>query len=145
MNQNENLGYLLQHVAAMLARQSDQVLQEQLGVGFSQFKILMLLGQEDAPEQRQIAVRLGQTEASITRQIKLMSELGLITNQVNPQNRRKNITRLTPKGLRLTEHATEILNQNHSPIFNALTERQQFVLIDLLGTVHASVCADTQH
>ena len=56
---NDNLGYLLQHVATMLARQSDQVLQEQLGIGFAQFKILMLLGQEDAHQQREIAVRLG--------------------------------------------------------------------------------------
>lgn len=142
---NDNLGYLLQHVATMLARQSDQVLQEQLGIGFAQFKILMLLGQEDAHQQREIAVRLGQTEASISRQIKLMHEGGLIFSQVSPNNRRKNITRLTPKGLRLTEHATEILNQYHSPVFNELSERQQLVLTDLLSTMHRAVCNDVNH
>lgn len=145
MNTNENLGYLLQHVSAVLARQSDQVLQEQLGIGFSQFKILMLLGQEDSTQQREMAVALGQTEASISRQVKLLHENGLIVSQVSPRNRRQNITRLTAKGLRLTEKATEILNRYHSPIFNELSERQQYVLTDLLATMHHAVCADPNH
>lgn len=145
MNTNENLGYLLQHVSAVLARQSDQVLQEQLGIGFSQFKILMLLGQEDSTQQREMAVALGQTEASISRQVKLLHENGLIVSQVSPRNRRQNITRLTAKGLRLTEKATEILNRYHSPIFNELSERQQYVLTDLLATMHRAVCADPNH
>lgn len=145
MNINDNLGYLLQHTAFVLARHSDQVLQEQLGIGFSQFKILLLLGHSDSTQQRELAVALGQTEASISRQIKIMADEGLVANQINPANRRQNITRLTAKGLRVTERATEILNHHHSPVFNELSDRQQIVLTDLLSTVHRAICDEPDH
>jgi hypothetical protein len=38
---NENIGYLLHRVGFALDRHSDQVLRERLGIGFSQFKILL--------------------------------------------------------------------------------------------------------
>jgi len=145
MNVNDNLGYLLQHTAFVLARHSDQVLQEQLGIGFSQFKILLLLGQSDSTQQRELAVALGQTEASVSRQIKLLAEDGLVVHQANPNNRRQNITRLTVKGLKVTERATEILNRHHSPVFNELSDRQQMILTDLLATVHRAICDDPDH
>lgn len=140
-----NLGYLLHHVTTLLARQSDQILQEQLGIGFSQFKIMLILGEGKGIQQRQIATTLGQTEASISRQIKLLIDSGMITNQVNPTNRREHITHLTPKGMKVMEKATEILNNYHSPIFNRLSERQQVQLRELLTTMHGAICSTKDH
>jgi DNA-binding MarR family transcriptional regulator len=67
MKPTNNIGYLMQRLSFLLARQSDQVLQEQLGIGFSQFKILMALGWDPSCQQRHIADKLGQTEASVAR------------------------------------------------------------------------------
>ena len=61
------LGYLLQHTATILMRQSDQVLQERLGIGMSQLKLLMMLQNSPNVQQRKLAECLGQTEASISR------------------------------------------------------------------------------
>ena len=98
MKPTNNIGYLLQHTASTLARQSDQVLQERLGVGFSQFKILMTLQWNPGVQQKHIAESLGQTEASISRQIKLMHEAGLLQSKVSERNKREHITTLTRKG-----------------------------------------------
>lgn len=142
MRPTNNIGYLLNHLAFMLSRQSDQVLQEQLGIGFSQFKIMMALKWNPAVQQKQIAERLGQTEASISRQIKLLHKQGLLNSRVSPENKREHITTLTPKGEKLTERAMQALNNYHAPTFAALSEEQQQTLIEILNTMHDAVCVD---
>lgn len=140
MKPTNNIGYLLQHTASSLARQSDQVLQEQLGIGLSQFKIMMVLRWNPNIQQRQIADSLGQTEASISRQIKLMHEQVLLQTTISPQNRREHITTLTAKGVRMTQEALKVLNRYQAPAFAALTERQQKQFIDILRLLHGEVC-----
>ncbi|MGH9856702.1 MAG: MarR family winged helix-turn-helix transcriptional regulator, partial [Acidobacteriota bacterium] len=137
---NDNLGYLLQHTAASLARQADQMIQERLGVGLSQYKIMMVLQWNPSIKQRDIANNLGQTEASISRQIKLMHDDGLLRTTVSPNNRREHITTLTRKGERLTDEASDVLNSYHAPIFEALSEKQQRQLADALGLMHQEIC-----
>lgn len=137
---NDNIGYLFQHTALSLARQVDQVLQERLGIGFSQFKIMMVLQWNPSLRQRDIADNLGQTEASISRQIKLMHENGWLQTTVSPRNRREHITTLTRKGERLADEASSILNQYHAPIFSGLSDKQQKQLGDILGIMHREIC-----
>ncbi len=140
MSFNDNIGYLLQHTATSLARQSDQMLQERLGIGFSQFKIMMVLQWNPSVQQRHIAERLGQTEASISRQIKLMHEDGLLQSTVRPENRREHVTTLTRKGERLADEASSLLNQYHAPIFATLSEKQQRQFAEVLERMHQEIC-----
>ncbi len=135
---------MLQHLSFVLARQSDQVLQEQLGIGFSQFKILMVLQWNPSIRQRQIADRLGQTEASISRQIGLLKEEGLLVTQLNPNNRREHITITTAKGERITDKAMEILNRYHGPMFDHLDEKQREKLLETLKIMHDHACSKSR-
>ncbi len=137
-----NIGFLLQRLSFMLARQNDQVLQEQLGIGFSQFKILMMLNWHTDVQQRQIADKLGQTEASISRQIKLLEERNFITVTINKDNKREHITRLTTKGMRTIEKAFEVLNNYHAPMFEQLSEKQQQQLRETLNIMFNYICPD---
>lgn len=137
---NDNLSYLLQHTASTLSRQADQVLQERLGIGLSQYRIMMVLQWNPSIRQRDIANNLGQTEASISRQIKLMHENGLLQTTVSPSNRREHITTLTRKGERLADEASAVLNQYHAPIFEGLSEKQQRQLGVSLGLMHQEIC-----
>jgi DNA-binding MarR family transcriptional regulator len=136
----DNLGYLLLHTASTLARQADQVLQERLGIGLSQYRIMMVLQWYPNVQQKHIAENLGQTEASISRQIKLMLEDGLLQSMVSPKNRREHITTLTGKGERLANEASSVLNQYYAPIFTGLSEKQQRQLGEALGLMHQEVC-----
>ena len=140
MKPANNIGYLLQRLAFVLARQSDQVLQEQLGIGFSQFKILMALGWNPNVRQCEIAEKLGQTEAGISRQVKLLKEKGYLTTQINPSNRREHITVPTLKGQRLTERAMSVLNNYHAPMFEKLSEKQRERLLETLNIMHDHAC-----
>lgn len=140
MRPSDNIGYLMQRLSFLLNRQSDQILQEQLGIGFSQFKILMVLGWDSNIGQKHIADKLGQTEAGISRQIKLLKELGLLVTEINPDNRREHMTVLTAKGQRVTERSLEILNGYHAPMFDLLSDKQKERLLSSLTIMHEYVC-----
>jgi DNA-binding MarR family transcriptional regulator len=136
------VGYLLQHAATILVRQSDQVLQERLGIGMSQFKLLIMLQKSPNVQQRKLAETLGQTEASISRQVKLMCEKGLITSRVNPKSRREHMMVLTTKGVKMTDAGIEVLEQYHAPMLEGFSEKQQQQFIEMLNKVHDYCCAE---
>jgi len=128
-----SISFLIQGVATLLQKQSDQVLQEQLGIGMSQFRILKIVQANPRMLQRHIADALGQTEASISRQVKLLHKKQLLKTHINPKNRREHITSLTPKGFQITVAALEVLQVSQSPLVDGMTEKQQTELLELLG------------
>jgi DNA-binding MarR family transcriptional regulator len=140
MGPANNLSYLLNHLAAVMGKQSDQVLQEQLGIGLSQYKILMVLEWNPRVQQKAIADSLGQTEASISRQIKILTEKGLLVSKQDPQNRRKHTTTPTPLGMQLTEAANGILRRSFGHDFTNLGEDQLMKLTASLQQLHKVVC-----
>ena len=140
MGPTNNLGYLIQHLAAVMGRQSDQVLQEQLGIGLSQFKILMVLEWNPRVQQKAIADSLGQTEASISRQIKLLKEKKLLATKQDPQNRRRHITVPTTLGMQITEAATSIMRRSFGPEFGSIGDDQLMQLVTGLQKLHRIVC-----
>ncbi|HXH27291.1 MAG TPA: MarR family transcriptional regulator [Candidatus Acidoferrum sp.] len=141
MSPTNRLGYLLQHTASILARQYDVVLQKELGLGMAQFKILMILQHGQHIQQNKLADCLGQTEASISRQIKLLAKAGLLEVQVTPDNRRQHIASVTAKGAALTSQALEILKNYSAPIFDSLTAAQKQQLESCLEVLHQHTCA----
>ncbi len=140
MGPTTNLSYLLQHVAEVIGKQADQLLREQLGLGFSQYKILMVLEWNPRTGQRSIADALGQTEASISRQIKLLKTKGLLASRPDANNRRKHITAPTPLGMQVTEAATDIIRRNFGADFARLGEDHLLKLVANLQALHRVVC-----
>lgn len=90
--------------------------------------------------QRFIAESLGQTEASISRQIKLLEDAGLLVCEISPKNRREHIIRPTVKGERITDKALEVLQRYHLPMYDKLSEKQQNQLFDILKIMHDHAC-----
>ena len=143
MHPSENIGFLLHHLAFSLMRQSDQLLPDVLGIGFSQFKILRVVEATPHLQQKQIAAILGQTEASISRQVKLMHEQGLLITTVRAENKREHITTLTSKGVQYSNQAMTVLNGHYQPMFDQLTQTEQSALQTTLQKMHNIACNDT--
>lgn len=116
------------------------MLQEQLGIGLSQYKILSTLHEHPHIQQRMIAQSLGQTEASISRQIKLLTERGMLQAVPNPANQREHLTDLTPRGLRMIEAAERVLAGYHERFFAGISTKQQSQLLEQLESLHHDVC-----
>jgi DNA-binding MarR family transcriptional regulator len=130
-----DIGSLLHKVSKLLDKTSDQVLQERLGIGLSQFRILLYLLGSNGAEQRQIAESLSQTEPSISRQVKVLNEKGLAVVRRSAANRRSRLIFLTQKGANTAEKAVNILNEYHAPMFEMLSQRQQEQLVSILQTI----------
>lgn len=141
MQSSTSVGNLLEHVAAILHRQADQVLQERLGVGLSQLKILELLEVRPQTSQRKLADFLGQTEASVSRQIKVLSGKGLVTTRVDVEERRRHLSVLSPKGLKVTVAAHEVLDVFYQQVSAQFNKREQEQLEKLLAKLHDISCA----
>jgi DNA-binding MarR family transcriptional regulator len=141
MDASRSLGYTLHHLSFVLDRQSDLLLQDKFNIGFSQFKIMMALLWHEGVQQSEIADFLGQTEASVSRQVKLLIDQGLVTSRLEPTNRRKRITRLSPEGERVANEAMTTLEMFHAPMFEKLTERQQSELREILEIMHDQACS----
>lgn len=141
MEPDASIIYLLQHTATIAIRQADQILQERLGIGMSQLRILSMLQHEPGVQQRKLADRLGQTEASISRQIKIMSEKGFLAVTTNPKSKREHITVPTPKGLKITEAAKDVLAAYHKPMTDLISDKQRAQLVEALAAFHGHTCA----
>ncbi len=132
--------YLIHHLAFVLGRSSDRALQERLGIGFSQFKILIMISWNPSLQAWQLADGIGGTKASMGRQIKLLLDQGLLAKTVDPKNHREHITPLSPKGERVTRAALAALNDHHAPVFARLSPGQQQNLLDALSIMHDETC-----
>lgn len=141
MPPNASIGYLLEHVPSVLHRQSDQVLQERLGIGLSQHKILAMIEWRSGTTQRELADYLGQTEASVSRQVGLLQQKGLLVSRVDPAERRRHLAALTPKGVRITRAAQETLDSFHASMIAHLGSKKQGQLQTILMALHEYSCA----
>ncbi|HET7673797.1 MAG TPA: MarR family transcriptional regulator [Candidatus Saccharimonadales bacterium] len=130
-----DIGSLLHKVSAALDKISDQVLLERLGIGLSQFRILLFLLSKDGVRQKTIAENLGQSEASLSRQARVLQSKGLAVVRRSASNRRDRLIFLTRKGAKTAEKAVNILNEYHAPMFGRISEREQEKLIRILGSM----------
>ena len=138
--QQNSLGYTLHQLVFILDRQSDEALHRELGVGFSQFKIMMAAKHKVGLKQNDIASHLGQTEASVSRQIKLMKADGLLSVQVDPANRRARAIVLTDKGTELGKQCVEVLEHTHANVFGSLSFAEQKLMRELLERLINKAC-----
>lgn len=142
MESTNTLSYALQHLSMIMHRQADQVLQERLGIGMAQYRILQLLQERPNVQQKYLADSLGQTEASVSRQVKLLTEKGMLAVKINSKNRREHVTVLTPKGAKLTQAAYEIIEGYHQPAFDQFSDKEKRQLIETLHNLHLHYCQD---
>ncbi len=140
MSNSNKIDYILQHITSLLTRDSDQILLEQLGIGYSQYKILRILSNGVGVKQKFIADTLGQTEASISRQIDILISKSLITKQVDPHNRRNRLITITSKGRKIAEATKQVLSKYHNSMLGDLSDKQQADLLKLLESLHNKLC-----
>lgn len=136
---SDDIGTLLHLASAALDKHSDEVLKDRLGIGLSQFRILLSLLTEDGQNQSSIAYNLSQTEASISRQIGLLKAKKLINVQPNPHSRRDKLVYITGKGMMLGQSGLSILNSYHSPLFRDISSHDQAALKNILRAIHRHI------
>jgi len=137
-----SIGYTLHQLVFVLDRQSDETLHSSLGIGYSQFKILMAAKHRSGLKQNDIALYLGQTEASVSRQIKLLKDDGMLAVRIDPNNRRARSIVLTDKGSEFAKKCIVVLEQTHAATFGSLSFAEQKMMQELLDRLTTKACKD---
>lgn len=141
MNQQiRSFGISVHRLSSMLDHQSDALLNEKFGIGFSGFKIMVGLNKHQNLQQNEIARALGQTEASVSRQIRVLVDAGLVASMLDPENRRQHQTRLTPKGERVLGEAMAALEIHYSPLFERFSEHRLMQIQETLDEMIDILC-----
>jgi MarR family transcriptional regulator, repressor for mepA len=126
-----SLANTLNRLVFILEKRSDEALQAELGIGYSQFKVLQVLNGQQGILQKDIAEKLHQTEASVSRQVHLLVAKGLIEARINPENRRQREVMLTVPGKQCIIDGIEIIDGAQATVFGSLGYHEQKVLAEL--------------
>jgi DNA-binding MarR family transcriptional regulator len=114
----------LHRLAFSLQQSSDELLLNQTGVGLSHARIMGELGSITPVSQRNLAKQLRQTEANISRQIRIMQRQGLVNIIKSPKDGRERQITLTVKGSELNQKLDEILNTNYRSLLARLDKNE---------------------
>jgi DNA-binding MarR family transcriptional regulator len=108
----DNLGYLLNRTARLIAQMFSQRLQRH-GVALAQWAILLFLYARDGQTQRQLSRVVAIEPPTVARTIDRMVRDGLVRREPHPHDGRATRIRLTPRALALREElAAESITGN---------------------------------
>lgn len=111
------LEFILQH-------QSDKFLRDSLGVGFGQVRIMEEIHDVIPRSQREIAARLYQTEANISRQLKELKRRGLVKISSHKNDKRQRDVSLSSKGKKKYDRAQKLIGKQHAQLLKLLSEKE---------------------
>lgn len=111
----------LLHLTYILQQTSDEILQKEVKIGLSQTRLMSVMSTSKAVSQREIAVKLGQTESNVSRQLKAMHSFGLVSIKKNKKDSRQREVVLTSKGLNVYVAAEKLLKKEQSKLLHMLS------------------------
>jgi DNA-binding MarR family transcriptional regulator len=118
-NQKSSFSPLL-HLTYVLQQLSDDKLLAEVGVGLSQTRIMSVLSGSMPRSQRAVAHMLQQTEANVSRQLKIMHKHGLVSITKNKKDARQRDVTLTTKGRHKYQQAAKTLASQEKAILKLL-------------------------
>ena len=119
------LYWQIHKLAFLLEKRADESLKFQAGIGFAQYKVLEAIGRNMFARQNTIAKLLDQTEASISRQIKILQKKGLIIVGDVMGNKRARELSLTEQGEELLRQCEEVLDLAQAQVIGGLSYQEQ--------------------
>jgi DNA-binding MarR family transcriptional regulator len=128
---SQRLYWQIQKIAFLLEKKADEALKEELGIGFAQYKVLEAINQNSLARQNMVAEMLDQTEASISRQIKILENKGLINVAKVMGNKRARELSLTKVGEEIVGQSEHILEITQEKTMTGLSFQDQRYLIEI--------------
>ncbi len=90
-----------------------------------QANFLVVINTEESLPQSYISQLLNIHGGSVTKSLKRLEAKGLVEINPNPENKSKNIVKITPKGRKVTNEFIEIINEIENEIFSDFTGKEK--------------------
>ncbi len=111
------LTFVLQHLL-------DELLLSKANVGLSQVRIMGALHSALPRSQRTVAGQLMQTEANVSRQLRLMQKQGLVSIKKNKKDARQRDVLLTAKGSQKYDQAEKLIAAQQKELLKRLDKKE---------------------
>ncbi|PJE65103.1 hypothetical protein COU91_03365 [Candidatus Saccharibacteria bacterium CG10_big_fil_rev_8_21_14_0_10_47_8] len=111
------LTFVLQHLL-------DELLLSKANVGLSQVRIMSALHSALPRSQRAVAGQLMQTEANVSRQLRLMQKQGLVSIKKNKKDARQRDVLLTKRGTQRYDQAEKLLAAQQKEMLKMLNKKE---------------------
>jgi DNA-binding MarR family transcriptional regulator len=125
----QHLCYKLYSTSLRMTQLYKPLLSE-LNLTYPQYLVMVLLWEEEGISLKDIALRLGQDQGSITPLVKRLESVGYVLRSRNPRDERNKIVTLTPAGKELRAEALELSKKIVA--FSRLTAEEAHSLMSLL-------------
>lgn len=104
-----------QRAARRLARRFDAALRP-FGLTNGQFSLMVALNQAEPPPIGRLAPFLGMDPSTLTAAVKPLARRGLLTVEIDPEDRRSRRLRITPEGVTLMRQAVKVWWSTHAEV-----------------------------
>lgn len=133
LDQSKEVTYKIHKAVFLLNKLSDQILQDRLNLGLSQFLVMMVLAGQSKVPQKFVATQLDQTQAAVSRQIDILVDLGYVSRDTNPESRREYVLSLTKVGQKVHRQAFEAIDERFDKLFGIWTKSEKSNLLGALN------------
>lgn len=128
----QQLSWQFHKISFLLEKSADEALKRQLGIGYAQYKVLEAINHNSLARQNTVAEMLDQTEASISRQVRILQKKGLIKISSVMGNRRAKELSLTTVGEEMVSNAIEVIEVAQAKFFSKINFAEQQKMLELL-------------
>jgi DNA-binding MarR family transcriptional regulator len=135
---SDSLGYLMVHICRARRNRAQELLSE-LGVYAGQDMLLMHLWEQDGRTQSELADLTCVQQATLTKTIDRMTQVGLLERRTDPEDRRVSRIYLTQAGHDLRVPVENVWQQVETESFANLTTDERVLLRRLLMQVSNNV------
>ncbi len=136
LNADNSVGYLLKRCGVLMAQVAERRF-EGLPVSFSQWVVLMHLGQEQHMSATQLSAHLGQDMGALTRVVDELERLGFARRERSRRDRRAVEIAITPAGRREAKNASRVVVELLNRLVEPFTDHEVNTLLALLQRLHA--------
>lgn len=125
----------------LVQKHLEHVLLQHKSLSFSQFMILVgfTCSSDASVSQSCIADRLNLTEATVSRHISSLVELGLLSRSEDKKNRRKHVISITEKGKKTFASASLIIDKELVNIFSSIQVKDREAIMKIFSTVLSKI------
>ncbi|NLL46819.1 MAG: MarR family transcriptional regulator [Clostridiales bacterium] len=135
----KELGMLIDKLALLRRVSMGRIFQSQ-GLHFGQLRLLEFIIANDGCTQVEVADYMGVSPASVALSTKRLSKAGMIEKRTDKNNLRRNILKITPKGLEVTQNCRKEFDLYDKRLFAELSDEESVLLFDMLGRLLEVAC-----
>lgn len=130
----KKLGFLIANLFNDYTNYMNRYLRE-MDLTLSQTRVLLVLGLNDGVSIDVLSTKSNIGKSSTTKSVKILEKKGFLTKEIDPEDNRKKIVKITKKGRNIQKEALRINDEIESSIISKIGEEEIKTLKEQLFTL----------